>query len=506
MREAFNPTERSLVAATLTIAATYVYFLIFAEFGFLKALTEVAGRDHTLLRPIMAVMGAAGIGGSLIMARLFDERRCRGQLMVGFSIAAAAAGLTWLARSPAVFFVCAALTGAGTGLVTVGLAGMLRREIGGGRLGLCIGTGTGAAYAFCNLPAVFGGAAHTQALLGIVAAGTGLIAVQLFEQRGPRQTVGGYDYSAGGKGMWTTIFFTLVCLDSAAFYLIQHTPVLKLATWTGGPQLFLNAGMHLVAGVGAGLLLDRRWLAGAVGAAAILLLAACALLDRSSGRYSLEAGLYTAGVSIYSAALVFYPARSARPELAALVYAIAGWGGSVVGIGLAQDLNRMPGWAVGLAGALLGALFWVRWNGRRAKVVAVVALLGAGLLPPRAEAEENIAAGRRVYIAEGCIHCHSQYVRLGTADEELWGPAQPLAQALAQEPPLLGNRRQGPDLQNTGLRRPREWQRAHLLAPRMMAPGSRMPSYRHLFAGDAARGEALLDYLLSLGRPAGSVQ
>jgi len=113
-------------------------------------------------------------------------------------------------------------------------------------------------------------------------------------------------------------------------------------------------------------------------------------------------------------------------------------------------------------------------------------------------AQENVAAGRKVYIAEGCIHCHSQYVRPGTMDENLWGPAHSLTEVLAQTPPLLGNRRQGPDLQNVALRRTRDWNRQHLIAPRVITPGSRMPSYKPLFAGDAARGEALLDYLASL--------
>ncbi|MBI3885209.1 MAG: cytochrome c, partial [Opitutae bacterium] len=44
-----------------------------------------------------------------------------------------------------------------------------------------------------------------------------------------------------------------------------------------------------------------------------------------------------------------------------------------------------------------------------------------------------------------------------------------------------------------------EWQRAHLGAPRSITPGSRMPSYAHLFAGDGARGETLLAFLDSLG-------
>ena len=120
--------------------------------------------------------------------------------------------------------------------------------------------------------------------------------------------------------------------------------------------------------------------------------------------------------------------------------------------------------------------------------------LGAEPLPA-----DPIAAGRQVYLAEGCINCHSQYVRPGTSDAERWGPQRPLADALAQTPPLLGNRRQGPDLQNIANRRSREWQRLHLLDPRAVTPGSRMPAYAHLFAAGDPRGEALLAYLGSLG-------
>ena len=370
LREEYNPSERSQVAATVTIAATYVYFLIFAQFGFLKALAAL-GPGSALLRPIMAVMGVTGIGGGVFMARWFKENRGRGQVMSGFVVAAVAAGLAWTARTADVFFLCAALTGAGTGMVTVGLAGLLRREVGGGRLGRCVGIGTGLAYAFCNLPPVFGGAAHTQAMLGIAAACTGLIAVQLFEQRGPRQLAGGFDYSPRGRTVWTLIFLALVGLDSAAFYIIQHTPALKLATWAGGPRLLLNAGVHLVAGVGAGLLLERRRIAGAVGGAAVLLIAACALLDQGSGRYSLEAALYAAAVSVYSAALVFYPARSGRPGVAALVFGVAGWTGSALGIGLAQELDRVPAGLIAASGVVIAAMFFVRHRGRHQPAASV---------------------------------------------------------------------------------------------------------------------------------------
>ncbi len=114
-----------------------------------------------------------------------------------------------------------------------------------------------------------------------------------------------------------------------------------------------------------------------------------------------------------------------------------------------------------------------------------------------------IQRGREVYIAEGCIHCHSQYVRPGTRDEDWWGPAGSLPEMERQHPPLFGNRRQGPDLQNVGARRGEDWLRLQLQSPRVVMPGSRMPAYAHLFGtGSASRGDALVAYLLSLGRPA----
>jgi mono/diheme cytochrome c family protein len=126
-----------------------------------------------------------------------------------------------------------------------------------------------------------------------------------------------------------------------------------------------------------------------------------------------------------------------------------------------------------------------------------------GLLPGLTAAAQDGAAlirrGRAVYVAEGCIHCHSQYVRPHTADADRWGPVHSLAEVEAPRPPLLGNRRQGPDLQNVGVRRSAEWQRLHLQAPRALTPGSRMPAYAHLFRAGRPDGEALVAYLGSLG-------
>jgi cytochrome c oxidase cbb3-type subunit 2 len=130
-----------------------------------------------------------------------------------------------------------------------------------------------------------------------------------------------------------------------------------------------------------------------------------------------------------------------------------------------------------------------------------MAFLFAGLLF-RAAARESDAVdrGREVYLAEGCINCHSQYIRPRVAaDVERWGPASTLSDRLDAAPPLLGNRRQGPDLSNVGLRRSPVWNRLHLITPRTIAPGSVMPAYAHLFVPGDSRGPDLLTYLSSLG-------
>lgn len=143
---------------------------------------------------------------------------------------------------------------------------------------------------------------------------------------------------------------------------------------------------------------------------------------------------------------------------------------------------------------------------------------------------EQQLAGRRSYIANGCVYCHSQQPRDTAQAPDFrrgWGRA-PVAGDYAHDTPhLLGTMRTGPDLLNIGARQPsRDWQLGHLYQPRAYTPGSIMPPYPYLFEvrqGTAAAGEtvvnlpppfarpgevvvakpealALVDYLLSLDR------
>jgi cytochrome c oxidase cbb3-type subunit 2 len=182
--------------------------------------------------------------------------------------------------------------------------------------------------------------------------------------------------------------------------------------------------------------------------------------------------------------------------VAALIYGVAGWLGSALGIGMAENLREVPPWFVVVAGAVV----LIAMTGRRAWPGAAALLLVWPVDARADESDEHVRRGREIYLSEGCMHCHTQYVRPRVAaDIEWWGPARGLPAALAGEPPLPGNRRQGPDLANVGNRRSAEWNRLHLISPRAVSPGSRMPSYAHLFQGEDSPGEALIAYLASLG-------
>jgi cytochrome c oxidase cbb3-type subunit 2 len=93
-------------------------------------------------------------------------------------------------------------------------------------------------------------------------------------------------------------------------------------------------------------------------------------------------------------------------------------------------------------------------------------------------------AGRQVYIANGCLYCHSQQVRDDrvTPDNQRWGRVSVPADYVFDFPHLLGTMRSGPDLINVGARLPdRAWHLAHLYQPRALVPWSLMPSFPYLF-------------------------
>ncbi len=88
-------------------------------------------------------------------------------------------------------------------------------------------------------------------------------------------------------------------------------------------------------------------------------------------------------------------------------------------------------------------------------------------------------AGRAIYIANGCVYCHSQSIR--AID---WGHgAERIAQAgdyVADRPILLGSQRTGVDLSQEGGEHPDDWHVAHFVNPRYTRPNSIMPPFHWL--------------------------
>lgn len=509
------------------VAATYVYFLIWAQFGLLARM-HAAGLDAGSIRVAMAAMGVAGLAASFAAARLPAGRRSVAAGLAGCAVAALG---SLAASSLAGFAIAAAAVGAATAIATVALASALPQLVAPGRRGLAVGAATGLAYLICNLPILFEASPAVQA---IAAASLCLLASMTMQLSGradgaPTPLPGAparRHFHGLGWAAVVAAFLALVWLDSAAFAIIQESETLRQLTWAPGNIKLLLGAVHLVAALAAGWIVDRGGLLSLPFPAFVALALAALLLDRLAP--ALAAGvLYAAGVSLYSVALVLAPGARLDDGLAppgqraAQLYGVAGWIGSAAGVGMAQDLHRIPGAFLVAAGALLavagaiGAGTGALRLARRALPSLALAALGgltalawpvapaaSSRLPAPASSEEQerataIARGRAVYVAEGCIHCHSQFVRPQSRDERLWGPARPLDRS--ERPPLVGNRRQGPDLAAVGLRRSPVWNRLHLLDPRALTPASRMPSYAHLFARPAGPGDDLVEYLASLG-------
>ena len=135
--------------------------------------------------------------------------------------------------------------------------------------------------------------------------------------------------------------------------------------------------------------------------------------------------------------------------------------------------------------------------------------------PPVGEAENNawwnekcaqaLREGRRIYVGEGCWHCHSQFVRPVSNEEQRWGPVSRSEeyQNELQRPVMFGTRRVGPDLCREGGRRSNDWHAVHFFRPESVSEGSPMPEYPWFFDGSPdkpnARGLAMLTYIQWLG-------
>ena len=490
------------------VAITYVYFLIFAQFAFLKRLATLGVADAHL-KAVMSAMAAGGILLSLLAPRLSFCPSANLRLRTGLFASGFAAFAALLPLGFAAAIAESFLIGAGLGLLTVTLVTHLRQWTGDRNPLLAVGVGTGIGYLICNLPPFFTASAGVQAMsAGVLClAGIGITflpAPAQFEARenGPQSAISFFRVLCG--------FTALVWLDSAAFFIIQNTPALKAGTWQGTFHFWANGLLHLAAALASAWFLRRRGLSPVLIAAFLALGVACLLL-LDPDRALLASVFYPIGVSLYSVALVAYPSLLApaasaaeRGRMAGWIYAIAGWAASAMGIGMGQNLGHVPPVFVAAAGAaILLPQLYTAFRERIRELALVALVLLAALFLDRFLHAINampqltqVERGRQVYISEGCIHCHSQYVRPNSPDVLMWGPVESIQEFRSENPPLIGNRRQGPDLSEVGARRSTLWLKAHFYNPAEVSGSSIMPSYSFLFHDE--RGDDLVAYLESL--------
>ncbi|TGQ30059.1 MULTISPECIES: cytochrome-c oxidase, cbb3-type subunit II [unclassified Mesorhizobium] len=90
------------------------------------------------------------------------------------------------------------------------------------------------------------------------------------------------------------------------------------------------------------------------------------------------------------------------------------------------------------------------------------------------------AAGRDIYVREGCYACHSQMIRTLSDEVDRYGPYSLAVESKYDHPMLWGSKRTGPDLARIGGKYSDIWHVAHLSNPREVVPESNMPAYAFL--------------------------
>jgi cytochrome c oxidase cbb3-type subunit 2 len=110
---------------------------------------------------------------------------------------------------------------------------------------------------------------------------------------------------------------------------------------------------------------------------------------------------------------------------------------------------------------------------------------------PLTEQEER---GRQIYMGNGCVYCHTQYIRPQDWTAAGGGKASRVAQAgdyVFQKTMLLGTERTGPDLSQEGGVHPDDWH--------YTSPNSIMPQFSFLTEDETTK---LIAYVQSLGQKA----
>lgn len=168
-----------------------------------------------------------------------------------------------------------------------------------------------------------------------------------------------------------------------------------------------------------------------------------------------------------------------------------------------------------------GKEYWHRWIEKRPMQLLVFSLVAVAIggileLVPTFLIKSNIPTiaavkpytplelqGRDIYVAEGCYTCHSQMVRPFRDEVARYGEYSKAGEFVYDHPFQWGSKRTGPDLARIGGKYPDSWHYNHMLDPRLMSPGSIMPSYSWMLDNkiDTGSTPAKIRAMQTLGVP-----
>lgn len=368
----FEKYTRNQIGLCGLIGSVFFYFLVFPQFALIHRIAESGLHIHAD-KVAMTLMGLAGIGGSLYAGRPHDRSFVYYLLQAALVMCAVAALMVSFDAQMWVFYAASILAGFGLGLATVSIVSLLRPLLAGGMVGLIGGLGTGLAYFFANVPYLFESIPSVQCYVSGLAVLAGLPALWLVrfpEDRSEPFLASDDHYQQRKYKFLVTLvlpFMALVWLDSMAFTLIQKTPALYHVSWGTPHMLWQNGWGHLIAGVLAGLMLDRGFMHRTVAFSAIAL--CLGYLGIKAGGHLSGIGhlMYVGGVSLYSTVLVvgaaIVPVSNCKvlpARRAAILYCCAGWVASGAGVVAGLSAIRLPWYVmmfvlVYILGALLFA-------------------------------------------------------------------------------------------------------------------------------------------------------
>jgi cytochrome c oxidase cbb3-type subunit I/II len=168
-----------------------------------------------------------------------------------------------------------------------------------------------------------------------------------------------------------------------------------------------------------------------------------------------------------------------------------------------------------------GREHWHRWIERKPMTLLVFSLIvvaigGAIEMIPTFLVKSNVPTiasvkpytplelqGRDIYVREGCYTCHSQMIRPFRDEVARYGEYSKAGEFVYDHPFQWGSKRTGPDLAREGGKYPDSWHYNHMMDPRIMSPGSIMPSYSWLLDNkiDTGSTPAKIRAMQTLGVP-----